>query len=149
MRNKIISVFAVISAIAIGAWALHKNSSGKALPNGAPEARASEAGVPPYFSDVTGVTVPKTLPPTAFSDPVARHGYEIAAQIPRVLMQMPCYCHCDVMGHKSLLDCYTGKHAASCGICLDSATLVYEEWKAGKQINKIRQDLIDRNQLND
>ena len=145
MKRKMILVVTAITAIPIGGWALHKNGSKKPSPRGASSEQPSQAGVPPYYAILNGVTVPKTLPPQQFSNPLAREGYEIAAKIPKVLTQMPCYCHCDVMGHKSLLDCFTGKHAAYCNICLDSASFVYQRWKTGERIATIRQQLIEKN----
>ena len=145
MKRKTILVVTAITVVAIGGWALHKNGSKKSPPSGASSAQPSQAGVPPYYANLDGVTVPRTLPPQQFSNPVAREGYQIAAKIPKVLMQMPCYCHCDTMGHKSLLDCFTGKHAAYCNICLDSASFVYQRWKTGGRIATIRQQLIEKN----
>ncbi len=149
MKRKTVLVVTAITVVAIGGWALHKNGSKKSSPSDASSAQSSQAGVPPYYANLDGLTVPKTLSPQEFSNPVAREGYQIATKIPKVLMQMPCYCHCDIMGHKSLLDCFTGKHAASCNICLDSASFVYGRWKTSVPIPTIRQQLIERNKLND
>ena len=149
MKRKLVFIVVAISALAIGGWALHKNRSETPSRSGVSVAQQSGPGVPPYYTDLHGVKVPATLPPQEFSDPAARKGYEIAAKIPKVLMQMPCYCHCDIMGHKSLLDCFTVKHAASCNICLDSASFVYVRWKASVRIPTIRQQLIERNKVND
>lgn len=145
MKRKTILVVTAITVVAIGGWALHNNGSKQSPPSDASSAQPSQAGVPLYYASLAGVTIPKTLPSGEFSSPAAREGYEIAAQIPEVLMQMPCYCHCDLMGHKSLLDCFTGTHAAFCNICLDSAGFVYRKWKAGVPIGKIRQELIRQN----
>ena len=43
----------------------------------------------------------------------ARTGHEIAREIPSVLDQLRCYCHCEGIGHVSLLSCYTDGHAAT------------------------------------
>ena len=148
MKRKMILVVTAITAIAIGGWALHKNGSKKPSPRGASSEQPSQASVPPFYANLNGVAVPKTLRPQDFSNPVAREGYQVAATIPKILMQMPCYCHCDVMGHKSLLDCFAGKHAAYCNICLDSASFVYQRWKTGERIATIRRQLIEKNTLN-
>lgn len=148
MKRKMILVVTAITAIAIGGWAFHKNGSKKPSPRGASSEQPSQASVPPFYANLNGVAVPKTLPPQDFSNPVAREGYQVAATIPKILMQMPCYCHCDVMGHKSLLDCFAGKHAAYCNICLDSASFVYQRWKTGERIATIRRQLIEKNTLN-
>ncbi len=44
--------------------------------------------------------------------PFQTHAYELAAKIPAVLHQQPCYCYCDRgMGHKSLHSCFEGTTA--------------------------------------
>jgi hypothetical protein len=44
--------------------------------------------------------------------------YELAAKIPAVLQQQPCYCYCDRMGHNSLHSCFENTHGARCEVCL-------------------------------
>ena len=47
--------------------------------------------------------------------PFQTHAYELAAKIPAVLHQQPCYCYCDRgMGHNSLHSCFEGTHGAQC-----------------------------------
>ena len=47
------------------------------------------------------------------------HAYELAAKIPGVLHQQPCYCYCDRgMGHNSLHSCFEDTHGAQCSVCL-------------------------------
>lgn len=147
MKRKMLLIAAVVGLMAVSGWVLHGQRKQAPTQGNAPVAQPPGPPVPPYYADLDGVTIPKTLAPSAFSDQAARKGYEIARKIPKVLMQMPCYCQCQVMGHKSLLDCFTSKHAASCDICLDSASFVYKQLKAGVPIAKIRQQLIDRNSL--
>ncbi len=44
--------------------------------------------------------------------------YKMAAKIPAVLHQQPCYCHCDrEMGHNSLHSCFEGTQARTCCTC--------------------------------
>jgi hypothetical protein len=43
----------------------------------------------------------------------ARRAHEVAREIPDVLDQLRCYCHCEGIGHVSLLSCYTDGHAAT------------------------------------
>ena len=70
------------------------------------------------------------------------HAYELAAKIPKVIYQQPCYCYCDRhAGHGSLLDCYTGKHAADCGVCLREGLYAYEQTKKGKTAAQIREGI--------
>jgi hypothetical protein len=55
--------------------------------------------------------LPKTLDPHRFRGK-ARQAYQIAKEIPQILVQMPCFCDCDVFGHENLLDCFIDQHAA-------------------------------------
>lgn len=56
--------------------------------------------------------------------------YQEAAKIPGVLYQLPCYCRCDqALGHKSLLSCYQGTHAAICSTCAKEGHFAYEMTK--------------------
>ena len=70
---------------------------------------------------------------------VVVRAYEIAAKIPKVLAQEPCYCGCDRhFGHHSLLDCYASDHTAGCAVCVQEAFLAYELHKQGKTPAQIR-----------
>src|SRR5262249_33199864 len=69
---------------------------------------------PPYHARVEDAKpFPKTLDPASFADrpPVAK-AYRIAGAIPEVLAQQPCECHCELSGHRSLLDCFASNHGA-------------------------------------
>ena len=45
------------------------------------------------------------------------HAYELAAKIPVIIHQQPCYCFCDrSMNHNSLHSCFEGTHGAHCGV---------------------------------
>ena len=69
---------------------------------------------PPFYKNAEAAKpFPRLLPPSRFRGyPLVASAYKIAAQIPGVLAQQPCYCHCDSFGHRSLLDCYASDHAA-------------------------------------
>src|SRR5215472_3188177 len=41
-----------------------------------------------------------------YSEKYQQVAYDVAAKIPRVIYQLPCYCYCDRIGHKSLRTCY-------------------------------------------
>src|SRR5260370_18497093 len=70
----------------------------------------------------------KPLPPVLSRDQLTgiyfTHSYQVttykmAAAIPAVLHQQPCYCHCDrVMRHNSLHSCFEGTHGATCSTCM-------------------------------
>jgi hypothetical protein len=65
--------------------------------------------------------------------------YKQAAQIPRVLYQLPCYCHCDrALGHASLHSCFEGTHGAICATCAAEEAYAYKMTKQGKTPEEIR-----------
>ena len=70
--------------------------------------------------------------------------YKMAAAIPAVLHQQPCYCHCDrVLRHNSLHSCFEGTHGAQCGTCLKELYYSYQEHKKGKTAAQIRAGIIN------
>ena len=78
------------------------------------------------------------LSPELFKDKTA-YTYQIAKEIPEVLDNIYCYCHCQKhSGHKSLLSCYTDKHAAFCDVCQNEAIIAHELYKEGKDIPTIK-----------
>lgn len=74
----------------------------------------------------------------------ARQAYQVAAQIPQTLAQLPCYCHCDRgMGHKSLHSCFEDDHAAHCDVCVKEALMAYRLEKEQKlSVAQIRERII-------
>ncbi len=100
--------------------------------------------VPPYFPSLEAARpFPALLPAADFSgNPAAQRGYAVAARIPGVLAQQPCYCHCDRMGHRSLLDCYASEHAAYCDICLMEAMFTRQMTSKGQDPATIREEII-------
>lgn len=81
----------------------------------APQAATAAAEpVPPYLSAIDAAgKLPRTLAASDFKPyPIVARAYRIAARIPAVLAQQPCYCHCDKFGHGSLLDCFASDHGA-------------------------------------
>ncbi len=74
---------------------------------------ASPADVPPYHESAAAARpFPRLVPAGYFRNPIVARAYEIAAEIPEVVAQQPCYCRCDKFGHRSLLDCYASDHGA-------------------------------------
>lgn len=100
--------------------------------------------VPPYFpSPEAAQPFPTLLSAADFSkNPAAQRAYTVAAHIPGVLAQQPCYCHCDLMGHRSLLDCYASEHAAECASCLMEAMFGWQMTRKGQDPATIRQEII-------
>ena len=75
--------------------------------------------------------------------PYQTHAYELAAKIPKVIYQQPCYCHCDRgMGHNSLHSCFSGTHGAQCGTCMQELYYTYQMNKQGKTAREIRAGII-------
>jgi hypothetical protein len=70
------------------------------------------------------------------------HAYELAAKIPTVLHQQPCYCFCDRMGHNSLHSCYEDTHGAQCSTCLKELYYSYQQHQKGKTATQIRAGII-------
>jgi hypothetical protein len=74
-----------------------------------------------------------------FSHPYQVTAYRMAAAVPKVLFQEPCYCHCDrSMGHNSLHSCFEGLHGAECSTCMKEAAYTYRETRRGKTAAQIR-----------
>jgi hypothetical protein len=74
--------------------------------------------------------------------PYQTHAYELAAKIPAVLHQQPCYCYCDRMGHNSLHTCFESTHGAKCDICMRELYYSYSMNKKGKTAKQIRQGIL-------
>ena len=86
------------------------------------------------------------LDPASFSDDHQRHAYMAAREIPAVLNQLYCWCHCresTIFHHRSLLECFESDHASQCNICMGEATLAYDRVKRGITDVRQIQDAID------
>jgi len=94
-----------------------------------------------YHSSAPKGPLPATLDPEQFSDNKrAFVAYSIAAKIPELLYQEPCYCPCDKLEkHQSLLDCFVGKHGFACPTCQTELVFIYEQSKKGKTPPQIRE----------
>ena len=113
-------------------------------------ASESDQGVP-HFNAAPPAKGEK-LPPILMKDelwgPNAQHpyqvrAYELAARIPKVIYQQPCYCYCDRgMGHNSLHSCFSGTHGAVCSTCLKELYYTYTMNKQGKTARQIREGII-------
>jgi hypothetical protein len=114
-----------------------------------PWASSQEGSVPAYNS--APPPKGKALPPILAKEELwgdngrysfQTHAYEVAAKIPAVLHQQPCYCYCDRMGHNSLHSCFENTHGAQCDICLKELYYSYAQTKKGKTARQIRQGII-------
>ena len=103
----------------------------------------ADTGVPSYHAYALKPPFPATLDPKQFPDDLNRNVYALAAKVRPVLYQQPCYCYCDRHeGHKSLLDCFVGKHGAECEVCQKEAVFTYQQTQKGKTPAQIRAAII-------
>ena len=108
----------------------------------APSAGQSAESVPAFHPQPPTGTLPDTLDPERFENPVVKNTYALAAKVKKVLYQQPCYCHCDrSQGHGSLLDCFTSTHGSMCNVCLGEALYSYEQTRKGKTPAQIRESI--------
>lgn len=105
------------------------------------------------------------FPQYVYTNESVEVGYMIAVKEPELLGNpeigikdgsIPCYCFCDAMGHKSLLDCFwkEGKvggeydeHASACNICYGQAMLAFlwaETGASGGEILKGMEKKFER-----
>lgn len=95
--------------------------------------------VPAFHAQPPRGPLPDTLSPSLFSNVIVQNAYALAARVKKLLYQQPCYCYCDRSeGHRSLLDCFAGKHGSECGVCLREALYTYEQSRKGKSAPQIR-----------
>ena len=96
-----------------------------------------------------GEVLDKLLTPSQVDVPhgkyehMQRHAFALAAKIPKVIYQEPCYCRCDrSMGHTSLHSCFEGQHAAICAACLKELYYTYLMTKQKKTPDQIREGIV-------
>jgi Protein of unknown function with PCYCGC motif len=100
--------------------------------------------VPAYNATPPTKALPPLMGGSQLTGPYFQHGYQVvaykmAAKIPEVLHQEPCYCRCDrEMGHTSLHSCFESTHGAACSTCMREAMYSYQETKKGKTPAQIR-----------
>ena len=105
--------------------------------------------VPVYVNEAKdAMPFPQALDPAQFQNANIREAYSVAKQIPEVLAQQPCYCYCQRMGHRSLLDCFRSSHSASCEICINEARLAGQLHRQGKSLEEIRAAIIAKQWAN-
>ena len=74
--------------------------------------------------------------------PFQSRSYEVAAKIQPIIYQLPCYCYCDRMGHKSLHSCFENTHGAECATCMKEVFYAYQMSKKHKTAAQIRAGII-------
>jgi hypothetical protein len=98
---------------------------------------------PPKAGDVMPILPADQRVGELFKEPYQVRAYQLAAKIPGVLNQLPCYCYCERIGHKSLHTCYESTHGAHCGICMKEVFYAYQQTKQGKKPTQIRAGIIN------
>jgi hypothetical protein len=95
---------------------------------------------------------PLTLPAYKLPQPnaVVKATYQFAADHPEVLRYVPCYCGCEMRGHKSNADCFVKsrtkngdvvaweEHGMVCSMCLAVGIEAARQYQAGKPVAAIR-----------
>jgi len=100
--------------------------------------------VPSYNPTPSKTALPPVLSGAQLTGPYFQHSYQVtaykmAAKIPNVLHQEPCYCRCDrEMGHNSLHSCFEVTHGAACSTCMKEAMFSYQQTKKGRTPAQIR-----------
>jgi hypothetical protein len=103
---------------------------------------AYNASPPPKGAKLPAILTKADLWGSDAQYPFQTHAYELAAKIPIILHQQPCYCYCDRMGHNSLHSCFEGTHGAQCATCLKELYYSYVQYKKGKTAAQIRAGII-------
>ena len=103
---------------------------------------AYNAGPPPKGTKLPPLLTKADLWGADAQNAYQTHAYELAAKIPNVLHQQPCYCYCDRMGHNSLHSCYENTHGAQCATCLKELYYSYQQHQRGKTATQIRAGII-------
>jgi hypothetical protein len=116
-------------------WAAPQDDEGTGTP-------AYNDGPPPKGTKLPAILTPDQLWGADAQYRYQTHAYELAAKIPTILHQQPCYCFCDRMGHNSLHSCYENTHGARCATCLKELYYSYQQHKAGKTATQIRAGII-------
>jgi len=116
-------------------WANSQEEEGSGIP-------AYNAGPPAKGTKLPPILGKDQLWGQAAQYPFQTHAYELAAKIPVVLHQQPCFCYCDRMGHNSLHSCFEGTHGALCATCLKELYYSYQMNKKGKTAAEIRKGII-------
>jgi hypothetical protein len=97
---------------------------------------------PPKTGEVMPILPANQRVGELFSNPYQVRAYQLAAKIPGVLNQLPCYCYCERIGHKSLHTCYESDHGAHCAICMKEVFYAYEQTKLKRTPAQIRAGII-------
>jgi len=130
-----LSLLLFVASTMTSLWADPQMEEGTGIP-------AYNAGPPPKGTKLPAILTKADLWGPDAQHPYQTHAYELAAKIPAVLHQQPCYCFCDRMGHNSLHSCFENTHGARCSTCLKELYYSYQQHQAGKTATQIRAGII-------
>jgi hypothetical protein len=134
-----IRFLAVLCAVSLGLTAAAFGASG-------PQRKPSTAPKPaPGNGCATCVEKRAVLDPGLFTDTriyesEVAPAYQVARRIPATIDRLHCFCECaenPQFHHKTLLTCFTDKHAAGCGICVREALTAAELKEKGASDDEI------------
>jgi hypothetical protein len=132
---EVLAIFGAMAVVGVALLAVPREAASQAAQGNEP--------TPAYHSQVPQGALPQTMDPAVFNNPIVQNAYALAAKVKRVLYQQPCFCHCDrSIGHESLLDCYVGKHASVCDVCMREAFYAYEQAMKKKTATQIRDGIL-------
>ena len=103
-----------------------------------------DTGIPAFHTTAPHKAQPALVSGGQLTGEYFKHPYQVivyrmAAAVPDVLYQQPCYCRCDLaLGHKSLRSCFEGTHGATCSVCMREAAYAYQQTQQGKTPAQIR-----------
>jgi uncharacterized protein with PCYCGC motif len=104
------------------------------------------SGKAPVIASTGRSDASAVLDPAGFADGQQQRAYMAAREIPALLNQLYCWCHCresTIFHHRALLECFESDHASQCTICMGEATLAYDMVKRGVTDVRQIQDAID------
>jgi hypothetical protein len=128
-------IFLLTVTLSMSAQWMAQEEEGSGIP-------AYNAGPPPKGTKLPEILTKDQLWGADAQYPYQTHAYELAAKIPAVLHQQPCYCFCDRTGHNSLHSCYENTHGARCATCLKELYYSYQQHQKGKTATQIRAGII-------
>lgn len=138
MRRRLLSVVFLFLTTLVASTPWAASQQGGQIP-------AYNAGPPPKDTKLPPILGRDQLWGEDSQQPYQIHAYELAAKIPAVLHQQPCYCYCDRMGHNSLHSCFENTHGARCDVCLKELYYSYAQHQKGKTAAQIRRGIIAGN----
>lgn len=134
MRRITIILVLAFAGASIAAWGLfgknqnettanqNRSESKQQVAQSEPPPKEKAKHVPAHYkSEPTISSLGPALSPELFTGQT-QAAYKAVEEIPQIIAQLPCYCHCDKsIGHKSLYSCFEDNHAAQCAVCVGEA----------------------------